>query len=351
MRRARALAMAAAAAAAAAIAAGCGSSSNSTSSSRSTQSSAAGSTTASSSAQSASPAPAVAELGPAQHPRAAQFPSARGKSLKALGALARSGVELGAATGTFTPGTDRFAFALTTKSGKFVYAPTALYIASSPSAPAKGPFPAPADPMSVLPRYRSKQNTGPGGIQAIYAADLPVPKAGRYFVLSMTRGPGGLIGATGELAAAASSPIPSVGQRPPDIATDTAATVHGNAALLTTRLPQEHMAAESFDQVLGHKPIALLFSTPQLCISRVCGPVTDVAVQVRHHFGDKVAFIHEEVYVDNQPSTGLRPQLKAFHLRTEPWLFAINRQGRIVARLEGAFGTTELTQAVHAALR
>lgn len=348
--RTRAL-VAAAVATAAVSAAGCGSSSNSTSSSSSTHAPATSATTASSSAQSASSPPAVAALGPAQHPRAAQFPSARGKSLKQLGTLARSSIELGAATGTFTPGTDRFAFALTTNAGKFVYAPTAVYIAPSPSAPARGPFPAPADPMSVLPQYRSKQNTGPGGIQAIYAADLPVPKAGTYFVLSMTKGAGGLIGATGELAAAASSPIPSVGQRPPDIATDTAATVHGTAALLTTRLPPEHMAAESFDHVLGHKPIALLFSTPQLCISRVCGPVTDVAVQVQHRFGDRVAFIHEEVYVDNQPSKGLRPQLKAFHLRTEPWLFVINRQGRIVARLEGAFGTTELTRAVQAALR
>ncbi|HEY1569486.1 MAG TPA: hypothetical protein VGF68_20820, partial [Solirubrobacteraceae bacterium] len=122
-------------------------------------------------------------------------------------------------------------------------------------------------------------------------------------------------------------------------------------ALLTTRLPPEQMAAQSFDQVLGKKPVVLLFSTPQLCISRVCGPVTDVAVQLQKKFGSQVDFIHQEVYVDNQPSKGLRPQLKAFHLRTEPWLFAIDRQGKIVARLEGAFGTTELTQAIQAALR
>jgi hypothetical protein len=79
--------------------------------------------------------------------------------------------------------------------------------------------------------------------------------------------------------------------------------------------------------------------------------VTDVAVQLQRRFGDKVAFIHQEVYVDNQPSKGLRPQLKAFHLRTEPWLFVIDRKGTIVARLEGAFGTTELTRAIQAALR
>jgi hypothetical protein len=328
--------------------AGCGSSSSSKTAGQTAATSA---TTAASSAQSASPAPAVAELAAAVHPRTSQFPSAAGKSLKDLGALARSSVELGAATGTFTPGRQRFAFALTTNAGRFVYAPTAIYIASNPGARAKGPFLAPADPMGVLPRYRSKQNAGPGGIQAIYAADVPVPKAGTYFVLSLTKGPSGLIGATGELAAATSSEIPGVGQRPPDIATDTAATVHGNESLLTTRLPPESMAAVSFNQVLGKKPIALLFSTPQLCISRVCGPVTDVAVQVQHRFGGQVAFIHQEVYVDNQPKKGLRPQLKAFHLRTEPWLFVIDKQGRIVARLEGAFGTNEVTQAIQAALR
>jgi hypothetical protein len=343
--------------AAALILAGCGSSSSSSSSSSAASGAttsagtSGGASTSSAQSGSAGPAPAVAQLGPAQHPRASQFPSAHGKSLKDLGTLAQSSLELGAATGTFTPGTQRFAFALTTNDGRFVYAPTAIYIASSPGAPAKGPFLAPADPMTVQPQYRSKQNSGPGGIQAIYAADVPVPKAGTYFVLALTRGPKGIIGATGELAAAPSSPIPTVGQRSPKIATDTSASVHGNEALLTTRQPPESMAAASLDQVLGKKPVALLFSTPQLCTSRVCGPVTDIAVQLQHRFGSKVAFIHQEVYVDNQPSKGLRPQLKAFHLRTEPWLFAINRHGEIVARLEGAFGTSELTHAIQAALR
>jgi hypothetical protein len=332
----------------AAIVAGCGSSS---SSKTATAPAATSATATSSSPQGSAAAPAVADLSAARHPRPSQFPASSGKSLKELGALAKSSVELGAATGTFTPGTQRFAFALTTNAGRFVYAPTAVYVASSPGARAKGPFLAPADPTTVLPQYRSKENSGPGGIQAIYAANVPVPKAGTYFVLALTKGPSGIIGATGELAAAPSSQIPGVGDRPPDIATDTAATVHGDEKLLTTRLPPESMASVSLNQVLGKKPIALLFSTPQLCISRVCGPVTDVAVQVQHRFGDQVAFIHEEVYVDNQPSKGLRPQLKAFHLRTEPWLFVIDRQGKIVDRLEGAFGTDEMTQAIQAALR
>ena len=332
-------------AAGAMVLAGCGSSSTKTSSS----SSPAASVTTSSSATGLPPA--VDELAAAQHPRTAQFPSARGRSLQQLGALVRSSAMFGAATGTFTPGERRLAFALNAGSGAFIYAPTAIYIAANPNAPAKGPFLAPSDPMSVLPQYRSDENAGPGGIQAIYAARLPIPRKGTYTVLSLTRTAKGLIGAPGEIAVAASSPIPDVGQKPPAVATDTTASVHGKTSLLTTRIPPESMQSASLNQLLGKRPVALLFSTPQFCISRVCGPVTDIAVQLQHEFGKRVAFIHQEVYVDNDPSKGLRPQLKAFHLRTEPWLFAINRRGVIVARLEGAFGRNEVAAALQAALK
>ena len=295
--------------------------------------------------------PAVAELPAAERPQANQFPAARGRTPEQLGALVKSSAQLGAATGTFTPGARRLAFGLTASSGAFIYAPTAIYIAGAPNQPAMGPFLAPADPMGVAPQYRSQQNSGPGGIQAIYATHVPLAHPGTYTILALTRTANGLIGSPGEIAVAPSSLIPNVGQRPPAIATDTAATVHGDTALLTTRVPPESMHAVSLNQVLGKRPVALLFSTPQFCISRICGPVTDIAVQLQHQYGGRVAFIHQEVYVNNQPSKGLRPQLKAFHLETEPWLFIINRHGVIVARLEGAFGVNEVAQALQAALR
>jgi len=111
------------------------------------------------------------------------------------------------------------------------------------------------------------------------------------------------------------------------------------------------MHSVSFDQVLGKRPIALLFSTPQFCISRVCGPVNRCRGRAPAPVRQPDHLHPRGVYAHNQPSKGLRAQLKAFHLRTEPWLFTINRQGIITGRLEGAFGTTELTQALKAALR
>jgi uncharacterized protein YceK len=334
------------------VLAGCGSSSSKSSSQPATHSATSSATTTSATPTTAAgPPPAVADLTAAEHPRASQFPPADGKTLQQVAATVHSSAQLGAATGTFVPGKGRFAFALNTSSGGFIYAPTAVYIARSPTSPAQGPFPAPADPMTVAPQYRSQQNAGPGGIQAIYAARLPLPHKGTFTLLSLTRTPQGLIGAPGEVAVAASSPIPAAGQRPPAIATDTKASVGGNTSLLTTRVPPDDMNAVSFKDVLGKRPIVLLFSTPQLCISKVCGPVTDIAVQLERRFGNKLAFIHEEVYVNNQPKSGLRPQLKAFHLQTEPWLFTINRQGKIAARLEGSFGVNAFTQAIQAALR
>jgi hypothetical protein len=83
----------------------------------------------------------------------------------------------------------------------------------------------------------------------------------------------------------------------------------------------------------------------------VCGPVTDVTVSLQPQFASRITFIHQEVYVANQPSRGLRPQMKAYRLQTEPWLFTIDRQGTIVARLEGAFGVNEVRAALEAALR
>ena len=326
--------------------AGCGSSTKHSTSGATSQPNGGAGTSSTTASQTGSPA-----LSAAEHPRGSQFPSAMGKTLQQVADLANAQAQLGAATGTFTPGNRRIAFGINSSSGAFIYAPTALYIATSPSSPAQGPFLAPADPMTVAPQYRSNENEGPGGLRAIYAAAVPLARAGKYTILALTQTAQGLVGSPGEVAVARSSPIPGQGQRPPPITTDTPASVAGNTALLTTRIPPEDMHSVSFNKVLGKHPIALLFSTPQLCQSRVCGPVTDIAVQLQREFGNRVTFIHEEVYVNNKPKQGLRPQLKAFHLQTEPWLFTINRNGVIAARLEGAFGTTGFRRAVEAALQ
>ncbi len=77
--------------------------------------------------------------------------------------------------------------------------------------------------------------------------------------------------------------IPAVGERPPAIETDTVASARGDIESIDTRVPPApELHEKSFDDVLGKQPVALLFATPQLCQSRVCGPVVDIARRCIH---------------------------------------------------------------------
>jgi hypothetical protein len=109
------------------------------------------------------------------------------------------------------------------------------------------------------------------------------------------------------------------------------------------------MLQTDFADVLSKQPVVLLFATPALCQSRTCGPVVDIAEQVRAQNGRGVTFIQQEIYQNNDPGPNgdnYRPQVLTWHLPTEPWAFVIDRRGRIAARFEGVFSVGELARAV-----
>jgi hypothetical protein len=290
----------------------------------------------------------------ATDPRPADFPATQGRSLQGVAdAIGGGKLEAALASSVFTVGSNRLAFGVIDQQGQFVYGKTAVYVAPKPGAPAKGPFVAPADVLITQPPYRSKQAaTEQDPFAAIYAAQVPFRKAGPYSVLVATQVNGKLVAAPTQVRVAthATDPIPEVGQMAPKVQTDTVASAKGNVASIDTRQPPDDMHKDSFADLLGKKPVALLFATPQLCQSRVCGPVVDIAEQMKAKYGNRIEFIHQEVYAGNDPKKGLRAPLKAFHLRTEPWLFVVGRDGRITARLEGSVGVNAFEQALKTAL-
>jgi hypothetical protein len=285
----------------------------------------------------------------------AGFPDSAGKTLQQVAEEVRGAgkVDVGLASSVFTVGKDRLAFGMIDDQGQFVYGPTAVYVAPTPGSPARGPYAAPADVLITQARYRSRQaaeETDP--FAAVYQAEVPLDKKGPWAVLVVTKSGNTFVAAPSRIQVNTNKadPIPDVGESPPRVATDTLASVKGNEKLLDTRVPPSDMHADSFDSVVGKRPVALLFSTPQLCQSRVCGPVTDVAMQLKSKYGDRIEFIHQEVYVDNDTNKGLRPPLKAFRLPTEPWLFVVDASGKITARLEGSFGLNAFEHALKTAL-
>ena len=293
---------------------------------------------------------------PPPEARPEQFPSAKGKTLVELyRALPEGGPVLAPAVGHFVPGRNRYSFGLFTAArAQIADAPAAVYVAPAGGGEARGPFVARYESLEVDTQFRSQSSASdPDAARTLYVTDLPLPKPGRYEVLGMALLDGRLVAAASAqplLEVQAEDTVPRVGERAPAIHTPTEADVGGNLEEIDTRVPPSTQHDEDFADVLGERPVVLTFATPRLCQSRVCGPVVDVAEQVKARYEDQAEFIHMEVYNDNDVQKGYRPQLTAFRLPTEPWVFAIDEEGRIAARLEGAFSAEELEAAVKKAV-
>jgi hypothetical protein len=285
------------------------------------------------------------------------FPSAKGKTLRELvGDVGEKGPILAASVSQFEPGENRFGFALfDTARAQIAKAPVALYYAPVGGGPARGPVLARFEQMNVKPQFQSETVArDDDAANSLYVADLDLPKPGRYEVIGLTRLDGRILAATpagGPLQVTRRSSVPDVGEMAPVVSTDTAAEAGGNLAKIDTREPPSTMHDVDFADVAGKKPAVLLFATAALCQSRVCGPVIDVTEQVKSERGDDVAFIHQEIYKDNDVGKGFRPPVAAWSLPTEPWVFAVGANGRVAARIEGAFSAVELNKAIDAAVR
>ncbi len=304
--------------------------------------------------QAASSAKLRAELQGATQSRAGDFPATNGRSLQQVAdALDLTGPQVGLAGSVFTVGENRLAFGVIDPKSGFVYGKTAVYVADSPGAKARGPYAAPADLLVTDPAFRSRTAAAEDDIfAAIYETQVPLTKPGSASILVVTKIGDKLAGAPAELnvTTVASDDIPRPGEKPPAITTDTVQKASGDIASIDTRLPPDDMHDTDFADVIGKRPVALLFATPALCASRVCGPVVDIAAQLKASYGDRVQFIHQEVFVANDPNKGLRKPLLDFNLKTEPWLFVFDRSGRVTARLEGSFGFDAFERALKSAL-
>jgi hypothetical protein len=251
----------------------------------------------------------------------------------------------------FELGPNRYPFGVFTAGGDQISdADAALYFARDGKSPVQGPLPAVVSSLETKPAYRAQGTEGPGEAKTVYVVPkVDFNRPGPWLAIVILKGKNGLEASrvpSPDVGGYPGPGVPKVGEKAPLIHTPTAGDVGGDLAKIDTRVPPDQMHEVDFADVVGKRPIVLVFATPALCQSRVCGPVVDVAQQVADEYGDRADFIHMEVYAGNDPSKGLRPQLQAFGLPTEPWTFLIDRNGIVRDRIEGAYGVPELEQAV-----
>ncbi|HEX6781861.1 MAG TPA: hypothetical protein VF125_07505 [Solirubrobacterales bacterium] len=320
---------------------------------------------------------AGAESRPA--PPASRFPNAQGRTLRQVLKAADGPAELvvSPAAEVFYPGVNRYPFGVTDRdAGPVDDAEVALYFAKVPEVetgaksksgnrgqaakaqeqaldrPAVGPFPVAIETLATEPGFVSETTAEDAeAARVVYSTGLDLPSEGEWRIAAILAEDGELKGASLPSAVVGEfHRIPRPGEEAPRIHTPTAQDVGGDLSKITTRIPSDTQNEVDYAQALGKEPIVLLFATPQFCQSRVCGPVVDVAEQVKSEYGDQAAFIHMEIYNDNDPALGVRPQVRAFHLPSEPYLFTIDRRGVVRDAIEGAFGLELMHEAVDKAI-
>jgi hypothetical protein len=294
---------------------------------------------------------------PPPEARPEQFPSAAGKTLVDLReALPQAGPVLAPSVTQFTLGDNRLGFGLFTASrAQIADAAVAVYVAPEGGEEARGPYVARYESLEVKPQFRSQSSASdPDAARSVYVADIPFDKPGNYNLLGIARLDGRLVAATSalpQLTVAREDVVPGAGDTAPLINTPTEADAGGDIESIDTRVPPSTMHEKNFADVVGKEPVVLVFATPRLCQSRVCGPVVDVAEQLKAEYGDQAEFIHMEIFRDNDINKGFRPQIATWRLPTEPWVFTIDRKGKVAARLEGAYSAGELEDAIQKALQ
>jgi hypothetical protein len=287
---------------------------------------------------------------PVPSAKPADFPAGTGKTMADLQAAAAEGPILAPSVSLLYKGTNRFGFALFDTARKQISgAAVAVYTARQDGTGVRGPFIARSESLAVKPQFESRTTAvDPNAAKSVYVTDVPFRRNGKQVVTALVRLDGRMLRTNGySVDVGAPGGPPRAGDKAIKVDTPTLASVGGDASRIDTRQPAaKDLLDTNLADVLGKRPVVITFATPLLCQSRVCGPVVDIVEQAKSVAPSGVAFIHQEIYKDNQVNKGTTPQVDAWRLPSEPWTFVIDRNGVISTRFEGAFSAGELERAI-----
>jgi hypothetical protein len=93
------------------------------------------------------------------------------------------------------------------------------------------------------------------------------------------------------------------------------------------------------------RPVVALFATPIYCVSRFCGPITEVFGDIAEQYEDRADFVHVEVWKDfdaQELNEGAAEWIQTAQGGNEPWTFLIDEEGRIAARWDNVLDADDL---------
>ena len=99
------------------------------------------------------------------------------------------------------------------------------------------------------------------------------------------------------------------------------------------------------ESIARGEPALVVFATPVYCVSRFCGPITDMASDLEDRYGDRVNVIHVEIWRDFQNTVVNKGAAEWIYRNkdlTEPWIYLIDAKGKIAARWDNVASRQEI---------
>ncbi len=126
------------------------------------------------------------------------------------------------------------------------------------------------------------------------------------------------------------------------------ASIDSRAGGTDADIPDPHLHdAVIAEEIEAGNPVVVAVTTPVYCVSRFCGPLTEVISDLADEYEDTATFVHLEVWEDHGagdvneaaaewilPTSGAQGN--------EPWVFVVDGEGTIIARWDNVLDVEEL---------
>jgi hypothetical protein len=210
-------------------------------------------------------------------------------------------------------------------------------------------------PGSQTPGDTSKPSYLPADQRGVYAADVAFDRPGYWGVAAVVELDGRREAKTA-FQVLPKHAVPFPGDPAPKSQNLTVTTPGAppeaidSRASASTPVPDPELHQTTVAEALAQKrPVVLVISTPTYCVSRFCGPVTDVVADLAKTYGDRARFIHVEVFKDYK-ATKIADRLNIAAAEwigsdedvREPWVFVIGADGKISARFDNIASRAEI---------
>lgn len=195
-------------------------------------------------------------------------------------------------------------------------------------------------------------------ITGVYSAQASFDRPGFWGVLVTALLNGQQLSASSTFEVAAKNKVAAVGEDAPRSENLTLASTDAPKKAIDSRAddagqvpdPELHKATIA-QSIAAGRPVLVAISTPVYCVSRFCGPITDMVAGLAAKYSDRADFAHIEVWREFENKVINKAAAEWIFKGddiTEPWVFLVGSDGKILKRWDNVATLGEIEPVLQA---